>query len=174
MIETITAANGWLNGYVWGWPMIVLLVGTGLLLTILTGGVQFRYLGFALPRVLMRKPYRNDGYRADGFVYSEATHQRSGRGWLIRKISFLRVETTWPVTSFAASLARNTASGALCSAETCLRCSTRFAAAGSLGGMEAVMRVQAVGAMQLDLTLKRCMSTAMFFDSAASPILAAP
>lgn len=52
MIETITAANSWLNGYVWGWPMIVLLVGTGLLLTILTGGVQFRYLGFALREVL--------------------------------------------------------------------------------------------------------------------------
>lgn len=52
MIDTITAANGWLNGYVWGWPMIVLLVGTGVLLTILTGGVQFRYLGFALREVL--------------------------------------------------------------------------------------------------------------------------
>lgn len=32
--------------------MIVLLVGTGLLLTILTGGVQFRDLGFALREVL--------------------------------------------------------------------------------------------------------------------------
>jgi alanine or glycine:cation symporter, AGCS family len=52
MIDAITAANGWLNSYVWGWPMIVLLVGTGLLLTILTGGVQFRYLGFALREVL--------------------------------------------------------------------------------------------------------------------------
>jgi AGCS family alanine or glycine:cation symporter len=52
MIDAITAANSWLNGYVWGWPMIVLLVGTGLLLTILTGGVQFRYLGFALREVL--------------------------------------------------------------------------------------------------------------------------
>jgi alanine or glycine:cation symporter, AGCS family len=52
MIDTITAANGWLNSYVWGWPMIVLLVGTGLLLTVLTGGVQFRYLGFALREVL--------------------------------------------------------------------------------------------------------------------------
>ncbi len=52
MIETITTANGWLNSYVWGWPMILLLVGTGLLLTIITGGVQFRYLGFALREVL--------------------------------------------------------------------------------------------------------------------------
>ncbi|MEO7135746.1 MAG: sodium:alanine symporter family protein [Vicinamibacterales bacterium] len=52
MIDIITSANGWLNSYVWGWPMIALLVGTGLLLTILTGGVQFRYLGFALREVL--------------------------------------------------------------------------------------------------------------------------
>src|SRR3990172_9275522 len=52
MIETITAANGWLNGYVWGWPMIVLLLGTGVLLTVLTGGVQFRYLALALREVL--------------------------------------------------------------------------------------------------------------------------
>ena len=52
MSETIAAANSWLNGYVWGWPMIVLLVGTGLLLTIVSGGVQFRYLGFALREVL--------------------------------------------------------------------------------------------------------------------------
>ena len=52
MVETIASANAWLNGYVWGWPMILLLVGTGLLLTILTGGVQFRYLGVALREVL--------------------------------------------------------------------------------------------------------------------------
>ena len=41
-----------LNGLVWGWPMIVLLMGTGALLTILTGFVQFRRLGFALSEVL--------------------------------------------------------------------------------------------------------------------------
>jgi len=52
MMDSIAAANSWLNGYVWGWPMIVLLIGTGLLLTVLTGGVQFRYLGFALREVL--------------------------------------------------------------------------------------------------------------------------
>ena len=52
MTETIASANSWLNGYVWGWPMIVLLVGTGLVLTIATRGVQFRYLGFALREVL--------------------------------------------------------------------------------------------------------------------------
>jgi AGCS family alanine or glycine:cation symporter len=58
MLERIAAANGWLNGYVWGWPMIVLLLGTGVLLTVLTGAVQFRYLGFALREVLgkLRQP----------------------------------------------------------------------------------------------------------------------
>lgn len=52
MIETIAAANGWLNGYVWGAPMIVLLLGTGLLLTVMTRGLQFRRLGFAMREVL--------------------------------------------------------------------------------------------------------------------------
>jgi AGCS family alanine or glycine:cation symporter len=52
MLETIASFNAWLNGYVWGLPMIVLLIGTGLLLTILTGGAQFRYLGRALSEVL--------------------------------------------------------------------------------------------------------------------------
>jgi len=52
MLEQIAAWNGWLNGYVWGWPTIALLMGTGVLLTVLTGAVQFRYLGFALREVL--------------------------------------------------------------------------------------------------------------------------
>jgi AGCS family alanine or glycine:cation symporter len=52
MVDQIAAANSWLNGYVWGWPMIVLLLGTGIVLTVLTGAVQFRYLGFALREVL--------------------------------------------------------------------------------------------------------------------------
>jgi len=41
-----------LNGYVWGPPMIILLMGTGVLLTILTGFIQFRRLPFALREVL--------------------------------------------------------------------------------------------------------------------------
>ncbi len=52
MLETIEAANKWLNGYVWGTPMIVLLMGTGVLLTIVTGAAQFRFLWRALKEVL--------------------------------------------------------------------------------------------------------------------------
>jgi AGCS family alanine or glycine:cation symporter len=61
MIDLIASANGWLNGYVWGWPMILLLVGTGLLLTIITGAVQFRYLGFALREVLGKITQKSTG-----------------------------------------------------------------------------------------------------------------
>jgi alanine or glycine:cation symporter, AGCS family len=61
MVEQIAAANSWLNGYVWGWPMIVLLLGTGVLLTVLTGAVQFRYLGFALREVLGKLTQKSTG-----------------------------------------------------------------------------------------------------------------
>jgi len=61
MLDTITQWNTWLNGYVWGVPMIALLVGTGLLLTLLTGFVQFRYLGFALKEVLGKLTQRGGG-----------------------------------------------------------------------------------------------------------------
>jgi len=61
MTDAIAAANSWLNGYVWGWPMIILLVGTGLVLTIVTGGAQFRYLGVALKEVLGKITQKSAG-----------------------------------------------------------------------------------------------------------------
>lgn len=61
MTETLQRLNSTLNGYVWGWPTIVLLIGTGLLLTLLTGAVQFRRLGFALREVLGKITRRGGG-----------------------------------------------------------------------------------------------------------------
>jgi AGCS family alanine or glycine:cation symporter len=61
MIETITSANAWLNGIVWGPPMLILLMGTGLLLTILTGAVQFRHMGTALKEVLGKITQKGHG-----------------------------------------------------------------------------------------------------------------
>ncbi|MEP7326842.1 MAG: amino acid carrier protein, partial [Gemmatimonadota bacterium] len=52
MTELIARWNAALNGLVWGPPMLILLVGTGLLLTVLTGAVQFRHLWTALVEVL--------------------------------------------------------------------------------------------------------------------------
>jgi AGCS family alanine or glycine:cation symporter len=50
-----------LNGYVWGGPMIALLMGTGVLLSLLTGFVQFRKLGTALREVLGKLTERGKG-----------------------------------------------------------------------------------------------------------------
>ena len=63
MIDFLTRANTWLNSIVWGPPMLVLLVGTGVLLTILTGAVQFRRLGTSLAEVLgkLRRPGAGEG-----------------------------------------------------------------------------------------------------------------
>ncbi len=63
MIDFLTRANAWLNSIVWGPPMLALLVGTGVLLTILTGAVQFRRLGTSLAEVLgkLRRPGAGEG-----------------------------------------------------------------------------------------------------------------
>ncbi len=50
-MDLIAQVNGTLNGIIWNVMMFVLL-GTGLLLTIATRGVQFRKLGFAFREVL--------------------------------------------------------------------------------------------------------------------------
>ena len=45
-LKTVESVNGSVNGFVWGVPMLVLLVGTGVLMTCLTGWFQvshFRY-----------------------------------------------------------------------------------------------------------------------------------
>src|SRR5688500_6122829 len=63
MLDLITRANAWLNALVWGPPMLVLLMGTGVLLIFVTGGVQFRHLGTALGEVLgkLRRPPTGEG-----------------------------------------------------------------------------------------------------------------
>ena len=45
MIETIESVNSVINGFVWGPVMLILLVGTGILLTILAGFPQLTKLG---------------------------------------------------------------------------------------------------------------------------------
>jgi AGCS family alanine or glycine:cation symporter len=60
-MDSLLAFERALNGYVWGGPMIVLLMGTGLLLTILTGVVQFRKLPYALNEVLGKVFSRGEG-----------------------------------------------------------------------------------------------------------------
>ena len=61
MLDFITRANSTLNGLVWGPPMLILLMGTGIILLFVTGGVQFRHIGTALGEVLGKLRQRNAG-----------------------------------------------------------------------------------------------------------------
>ena len=40
VIEAISKINDFINGLVWGWPVIILILGTGILLTVKTGFLQ--------------------------------------------------------------------------------------------------------------------------------------
>ncbi len=51
-IETITKANDFVNGLVWGWPMIILILGAGILLTVMTKFLQVRKFGTSVNETL--------------------------------------------------------------------------------------------------------------------------
>ena len=51
-MELIASINSAINSVVWGVPMLVLLVGGGILLTVRTFGVQFRKFGYAMRNTL--------------------------------------------------------------------------------------------------------------------------
>lgn len=52
MIDFITKVNGQINGFVWGIPMLVLLVGTGILMTALTKLFQITHIGYWMRHTL--------------------------------------------------------------------------------------------------------------------------
>ena len=52
IIEAIEKGNGWLNDIVWGIPILVLIVGTGIFLSIRNRGVQIRHFGYAMKNTL--------------------------------------------------------------------------------------------------------------------------
>jgi alanine or glycine:cation symporter, AGCS family len=52
MMEQILAIHSRINALVWGPPLIIALMGTGLFLTIWTGAIQLRRFGFAMREVL--------------------------------------------------------------------------------------------------------------------------
>ena len=47
-LSAVEKGNSVLNSYVWGWPTIILILGTGLLLTIRTRCLQVRKFGESL------------------------------------------------------------------------------------------------------------------------------
>ena len=51
-MDMIAHINNTINGIVWGIPMLFLLLGAGLFLTVLTGGVQFKRFGYAMKNTI--------------------------------------------------------------------------------------------------------------------------
>lgn len=56
-----------IKGWVWGAPLLILLMGTGIYLTFLLRGMQFRYLGYALKQAFTR-PAANKDSNAKGDI----------------------------------------------------------------------------------------------------------
>src|SRR5215203_2814892 len=48
LMESLNSLLADINSFVWGPPLLIVLMGTGLYLTFLLRGVQFRYLWYAL------------------------------------------------------------------------------------------------------------------------------
>ena len=55
IMDTIMHYNGIVNSFVWGAPVLILLVGTGVYLTLLLGLPQFRYFFASLSEVFSFK-----------------------------------------------------------------------------------------------------------------------
>ncbi len=60
IFQSLESVIGQIGGWIWGLPMIVLLVGTGLFLTIALRGLQFRKLGHALYLGLIKRKEEGD------------------------------------------------------------------------------------------------------------------
>jgi AGCS family alanine or glycine:cation symporter len=60
----LTSITSKISGMVWGTPLIVLLVGTGVFLTFRLGFIQFRYLGFGLKTAFLPKR-QQENYKGD-------------------------------------------------------------------------------------------------------------
>lgn len=50
-----------LKGWIWGPPLLILLIGTGIYLTFILKAVQFRYLGYALKQVFAKQKTNAEG-----------------------------------------------------------------------------------------------------------------
>ncbi|MBQ1975213.1 MAG: sodium:alanine symporter family protein, partial [Ruminococcus sp.] len=48
ILSGVKSVNDFLNGIVWGWPVVILILGTGILLTIRTKFLQVTHFGESL------------------------------------------------------------------------------------------------------------------------------
>ena len=65
-METIRSLMGQLNGIVWGYPMLILIVGVGVLLTISLKFMPLRKVGYGFKLLMQKKP---DGDEKSGEIH---------------------------------------------------------------------------------------------------------
>lgn len=65
MIEKVTQINGMVNNFVWGVPALTLLIGTGVLMTVLTRFFQFTHFGHSMKETVGSLFKKKDILKAD-------------------------------------------------------------------------------------------------------------
>ena len=63
-IEAVTKVNDFVNGVVWGWPMVIMILGVGLLLTVRTKFLQVRKFGESMGSTIVPAVKSIKGKRA--------------------------------------------------------------------------------------------------------------
>ena len=53
IVNGVEKVNGWVNEVVWGWPMIILILGVGIFLTIMTKFLQVRKFGTSIGETIV-------------------------------------------------------------------------------------------------------------------------
>ncbi len=65
VMERLNALLGEIGNVIWGPPMLILLVGTGIYLTIILGGLQFKTLGYALKLAFSKQSKADSEHEGD-------------------------------------------------------------------------------------------------------------
>lgn len=65
IVNGITKVNDFINGLVWGWPMIILILGAGILLTVMTKFLQIRKFGASVNETIL-PTLKSVGKKKDG------------------------------------------------------------------------------------------------------------
>ena len=71
MLETISNINGAINSVVWGWPVMIMILGVGLFLTLRLKGFQFRKFGYAM-KTTLGKAFTKENARKDAITPFQA------------------------------------------------------------------------------------------------------
>lgn len=82
-MELIAQINGAVNGFVWGAPMLVLLIGVGILMTVRNRGLQFRKFGYAMKNTIgkiFHKTHAGEGEITPFQAVSTALARHGGHG----------------------------------------------------------------------------------------------